>query len=88
MKEKKKVNTFVFMVAATLLNLLLILAFFLIFSSILTFTASRVEISDSLYTILAALVIILSFILSFLVYKKIIVWASGKWDFGKGKERE
>lgn len=88
MKEKKKVNATLFMILATLFNLALILVFFLILSSILTYTAQRVEMSDGLYTILAALVIIISFILSFLIYKKVIIWASKRWDFGKDKERE
>lgn len=88
MKEKKKVNTLLFMVLATIFNLVLILVFFLILSFTLTYTASRVEISDGLYTILAALVIVISFILSFIIYRKVILWASKKWDLTKERERE
>ncbi len=87
MSEKKKVNTVVFMIVATVVNILLVLFFFVLLSALLAFLSSKIELSDSLYMILAGLDIMLSFVLSLLVYRKLFDWASGKWDFSSMERR-
>ncbi len=87
MEEKKKVNTALLMVILTLLNLLLIVVIFLVLSVILGLIAAKTGMSDSLYTVLAMVVITLSFVLSFLIYRKIVAWAGKKWDLGRGRDK-
>lgn len=86
MAEKKKLNPVLFIILATILNLVLIFVFFLVLTFLTALVLSKVEVSDGLYTAISLFVIILSFLLSFLVYKKILVLVNRKWDIGKGRE--
>lgn len=86
MAEKKKLNPVLFIILATILNLVLIFVFFLVLTFLMALILSKTEVSDGLYTALSLFVIILSFLLSFLVYKKILVLVNRKWDIGKGRE--
>ncbi len=87
MGEKKRVNTVFLMVVLTLVNLLLIVAIFLVLSMILGLVAAKTNMSDSLYTIFALVDITLSFVLSFFIYRKIVLWASEKWDLSRGRDK-
>ena len=44
------------------------------------------NMGENAFTIGSVIVIVLSFVLSFFVYKKAVEWANNKWDIGpKGK---
>ncbi len=78
----KKLNTILFMLGGTILNIFLMLAFFLV----LLFGANIVitpETAPTVKMLIFLLVIVLSVVGAFLVYSKIIKWVSGKWDLEK-----
>lgn len=88
MGEKKKINTIVFMIGATLFNIVLIVGFFLLLMILLSLLMKVVNISENLFSILSVVVIILSFVLSFIVYRKVMMIVNEKWDIGsKGSMR-
>ena len=87
MSEKKKISTPVFMIVATLVNIALIILFCVILTALLGVLASHVQLSDTVYSVLTALDLILSFVLSLLVYRKLVAIAAEKWDIGgKGSD--
>ena len=86
MGEKKKINTDLFMVVATLFNVALIFVFFILLMLLLSLIMRYTNMSENAFTIGSVIVIVLSFVLSFFVYKKAVEWANNKWDIGpKGK---
>ena len=86
MGEKKKINTVLFMVIATLFNVALIFIFFILLMLLLSLIMKYTNMGENAFTIGSVIVIVLSFVLSFLVYKKAVEWANNKWDIGpKGK---
>lgn len=86
MGEKKKINTILFMVVATLFNVALIFVFFILLMLLLSLIMKYTNMSENAFTIGSVIVIVLSFVLSFFVYKKAVEWANNKWDIGpKGK---
>lgn len=86
MGEKKKINTVLFMVVATLFNVALIFVFFILLMLLLSLIMKYTNMSENAFTIGSVIVIVLSFVLSFFVYKKAVEWANNKWDIGpKGK---
>ena len=86
MGEKKKINTILFMVVATLFNVALIFIFFILLMLLLSLIMKYTNMSENAFTIGSVIVIVLSFVLSFFVYKKAVEWANNKWDIGpKGK---
>ncbi len=86
MGEKKKINTVLFMVVATLFNVALIFVFFILLMLLLSLIMRYTNMSENAFTIGSVIVIVLSFVLSFFVYKKAVEWANNKWDIGpKGK---
>ena len=86
MGEKKKINTILFMVVATLFNVALIFFFFILLMFLLSLIMKYTNMSENAFTIGSVIVIVLSFVLSFFVYKKAVEWANNKWDIGpKGK---
>ncbi len=86
MGEKKKINTILFMVVATLFNVALIFVFFILLMFLLSLIMKYTNMSENAFTIGSVIVIVLSFVLSFFVYKKAVEWANNKWDIGpKGK---
>ena len=75
----KKVNTILFMLAGTVLNIVMMLAIFLI----LLFAANFVltpETDSTVKMVVFLLVISLSVVGSFFFYSKVIKWINGKWD--------
>lgn len=74
----KKSNTFVFMLVATLLNLLLLVVFFTIGMVLLTLYANSHPESE-MVPILMILVFLFSIGGSFLIYSKIVKWANKKY---------
>ncbi len=87
MKEKKKVNIVLSIVLLTLLNLALISIFFFVLTLIAGLIFSKIELSDGLYTAVSLFVIILSFVLAFIVYKKILGLLSRKWEIEKKENK-
>ncbi len=86
MGEKKKINTVLFMVVATLFNVALIFIFFILLMLLLSLIMRYTNMGENAFTIGSVIVIVLSFVLSFFVYKKAVEWANNKWDIGpKGK---
>lgn len=86
MGEKKKINTVLFMVIATLFNVALIFIFFILLMLLLSLIMKYTNMGENAFTIGSVIVIVLSFVLSFFVYKKAVEWANNKWDIGpKGK---
>lgn len=86
MGEKKKINTILFMVVATLFNVALIFVFFILLMFLLSLIMKYTNMGENAFTIGSVIVIVLSFVLSFFVYKKAVEWANNKWDIGpKGK---
>ncbi|GEM_PF-6637755 len=86
MGEKKKINTVLFMVVATLFNVALIFVFFILLMLLLSLIMRYTNMGENAFTIGSVIVIVLSFVLSFFVYKKAVEWANNKWDIGpKGK---
>ena len=77
---EKKINKWVFMLIATLLNLVLVLGLFLVLMVAASFISSAFSLPETVAIYLPFLVIILSFILSFLIYNKVMKWAVKKWD--------
>lgn len=75
----KKTNTFLFMLIGTVVNIVLLL-FFIVFGFVLlSVLAARVpSIADSL-GILSILVLVLALVLSFLIYSRLLKWATKKY---------
>ncbi len=87
MKEKKKVNIVVSIIFLTILNFALISIFFFVLTLIAGLIFSKIELSEGLYTAVSLFVIILSFVLAFIVYKKILVLLSRKWEIEKKENK-
>lgn len=89
----KKTNSLLFMLIATVLNLLLLIVLFVLGFIILSFLP--IQDNQSLLMLGIAVVFILSIVLSFLLYSKIVKWAIAKFNledkmdplFGKGGKR-
>ncbi len=87
MKEKKKVNIVVSIIFLTILNFALISIFFFVLTLVAGLIFSKIELSEGLYTAVSLFVIILSFVLAFIVYKKILVLLSRKWEIEKKENK-
>ena len=78
----KKVNTILFMLAGTVLNIVVMLALFLI----LLFAANLVltpETDSTIKMVVFLLVITLSVLGSFFIYSRLVKWINGKWDLDR-----
>ena len=77
---EKKINKWVFMLLATLFNLVLVIGIFIALVVISTLVCHALSLSGTvvLYASLASMVI--SFVLSFLIYNKVMKWALKKWN--------
>lgn len=75
----KKANSLVFMLVATLVNIILLALFFTIGLLVLNFIASRFP-NSSLVPALILIVFIGAIVLSFLVYSRLVKWATKKFD--------
>ena len=77
---EKKINKWVFMLLATLFNLVLVIGIFIALVVISTLVCKALSLSGTvvLYASLASLV--LSFVLSFVIYNKVMKWALKKWN--------
>ncbi len=86
MSEKKKINTALFMVLATLLNLALVAVVFILMLLLLSFINSRVaSLSEEVFMVLLAVAVILSFVIALFIYRKIIAVLTEKYDLGGRK---
>lgn len=86
MTEKKKISTPLFIVLATLLNLVLIAVVFILMMLFLSFINSRVaSLSEEVFMVLLAVAVILSFIIALFIYRKIIARIADKYDIGGKK---
>ena len=75
----KKVNTILFMLAGTVLNIVVMLVLFLI----LLFAANLIltpETDSTIKMVVFLLVITLSVLGSFFLYSRLVKWINGKWD--------
>ncbi|MGN1163211.1 MAG: hypothetical protein ACI4S4_00245 [Candidatus Ornithospirochaeta sp.] len=77
---EKKINKWVFMLIATILNLVLVLGLFVLLMVISSFICTSLALPETVVIYVPFLVIILSFILSFVIYNKVMKWAVKKWD--------
>ena len=77
---EKKINKWVFMLLATLFNLVLVIGIFIALVVISTLICNVLSLSGTviLYASLASMV--LSFVLSFVIYNKVMKWALKKWN--------
>ena len=77
---EKKINTWLFMLLATLFNLVLVIGIFIALVVISTLVCNALSLSGTvvLYASLASMV--LSFVLSFVIYNKVMKWALKKWN--------
>ena len=77
---EKKINKWVFMLLATLFNLVLVIGIFIALVVISTLVCNVLSLSGTviLYASLASMV--LSFVLSFVIYNKVMKWALKKWN--------
>lgn len=87
--KKKKMNPILFMFIATLVNLAMILIFLVALLVLVSWLAGLLGASDTVYSILLVACFILSFVASFMLYKKFVAWATVKWnvDMGFGQKR-
>lgn len=84
--EKKKLNPVVFMIVATLLNVVLIALLFVVMIVILALLKTPLGMSDDTYSVLSAAAMVLSLVLSFFIYRKIAFKINEKYDLGKGRD--
>ena len=77
---EKKINKWVFMLIATVLNLVLVLGLFVVLMIASSFICSALSLPETVVIYVPFLVIILSFILSFVIYNKVMKWAVKKWN--------
>ena len=77
---EKKINKWVFMLLATLFNLVLVIGIFIALVVISTRICNALSLYGTviLYASLASMV--LSFVLSFVIYNKVMKWALKKWN--------
>ena len=75
----KKSNTLVFMIVATIVNIVLLGLFFIIGLTILNIIASYFP-SSGLIPALMLIVFVLAIALSFIVYSKLVKWAMAKFS--------
>ncbi len=79
----KKVNTLVFMVAATLLNVALLAVFFIIgfvLLSLLLNAFPALADSSMAAAVLTLLVFLLAIGLTFFIYNKLVLWVNKKFE--------
>ena len=81
---EKKMNKWVFMLLATLFNLALVLGFFVIFMVIASLICNAL---DTVVIYVPFVVIVLSFVLSFIIYNKVMKWAVNKWNLNEAFEK-
>ena len=86
-KEKKKINTVVFMILATVLNIVLIAVLFIAMILILAFAKTHTGMSDDLYSTLSAVAMVASLILSFFIYRKVAMKINEKYDLSRGRDK-
>ena len=84
---EKKINKWVFMLLATLFNLVLVIGIFIALVVISTLVCNALSLSGTviLYASLASMV--LSFVLSFVIYNKVMKWAVNKWNLNEAFEK-
>lgn len=75
----KKINTLLFMIIGTVVNLILLL-FFIIFGFVLvSVLADRVPALGDIVGILTVVVLVAALALSFLIYSRLVKWATKKF---------
>lgn len=75
----KKTNTAIFMVLATLLNLALLCVFFII-GFVLVGLFLNANPDSSMASVLILLVFLVSIILSFFIYSKVVKWINNRYN--------
>lgn len=85
--SEKKINPILFMILATLFNLVLIAVIFVLLTLVMSFVSSFFNMNEGLYTISYILVIVLTFVFSFLIYAKVMKIVSKKWQLDGWKRR-
>lgn len=76
----KKSNSIVFMLVATVVNILLLIVFFILGFLLLNWIASTFPAAESMLSVLMLVVFILAIVLSFIVYSKLVKWANNKFN--------
>ena len=75
----KKVNSLIFMLVATVVNIILLCLFFLVGLLVLNFIAGQWP-DSSLIPALIMIVFVGAIVLSFFVYSRLVKWATKKFD--------
>ena len=81
---EKKVNKWVFMLLATLFNLALVLGLFVVLMVISSLICNALSVPE---TIVIYVPFVVSFILSFIIYNKVMKWAVKKWNLNEAFEK-
>ncbi len=76
----KKANTAIFMVAATIVNILLMLIFFVGFGIVITLLMNWIPALQNVTMLMILAWFALSIFLSFLTYSRIVKWATAKFS--------
>lgn len=84
---EKKVNKWVFLLIATVFNLALVLGLFVILMVVSSLICNALSVPDTIVMYVPFIVIVLSFILSFLIYNKVMKWAVKKWNLNEAFEK-
>lgn len=79
-KKPKKINKWVFMLLATLFNVLLMVVIFLILFVAMTALSAKIPFMQEYITYFMLAALIITFVLAFVLYKKILTWAMKKWN--------
>ena len=83
----RKLNKWVFMLLATIFNLALVLGLFVVLMVVSSLICNALSVPDTVVIYVPFAVIILSFILSFLIYNKVMKWAVKKWNLNEAFEK-
>ena len=79
---RRKINTFLFMLAGTVFNLAVMLAFFLALIFLANFFLTP-ESSQIIKMAVFFMVIVFSVLGTFFLYSRILRWINGKWDLDR-----
>ena len=83
----KKVNKWVFMLLATLFNLALVLGLFVVLMVLSSLICNALGAPDTVVMYVPFVVIVASFILSFVIYNKVMKWAMKKWNIAEAFDK-
>ncbi len=75
----KKTNTAIFMIAATLINIVLLFVFMMLGLIGLNLVVTYLPVSESLFPVLMLVFFVLAIALALFVYSRLVKWATAKY---------